>query len=68
MEKILSIREILFSTCDFAITGKFNESPVIITALDKTTQSIGGAIMTPTTIESMTGESEGVCYILKLYQ
>ena len=63
-----SIREILFSPCDFAITGKFNESPVMITALDKTTQSIGGTIVTPTTIETMTEESEGVCYILKLYQ
>ena len=64
-----SIREILFSTCDFAITGKFNESPIMITALDKTTQSIGGAIATPTTIEIMTEEElEGVCYILKLYQ
>lgn len=63
-----SIREILFSTCDFAITGKFNESPIMITALDKTTQSIGGDIKTPTTIESMTGGLEGVCYILKLYR
>lgn len=63
-----SIREILFSTCDFAIAGKFNDSPVMITALDKTIQSIGGTIMTPTTIETLSENPEGVCYILKLYR
>ena len=63
-----TIREILFSTCDFAISGNFNDSDVVVNALDKTTESIGGTIQTPTTKKPMTEKPEGVCYILKLYR
>lgn len=62
-----TIREILFSTCDFEMSGEFNGKNVKITALDKESQTKGGLIITPTAITSNPTKANGVCYTLKFY-
>ena len=62
-----SIREILFSACDFEISGKFNDNYVRIIALDQTSLTKGGTITTPTTISPISQVPDGVFYKLKFY-
>lgn len=62
-----SIRETLFSICDFEITTNFNYDPIIIIALDKKTCAKGGTIQTPTTIIPTDLIPEGVSYSLKFH-
>lgn len=62
-----SIREILFSACDFDISGRFNDDLVKIIALDKKSCMKGSSIITPTIIAPLSSGPDGVCYTLKFY-
>ncbi|MDO4511358.1 MAG: hypothetical protein Q4B68_06040 [Bacteroidales bacterium] len=62
-----SVRETLFSVCDFEMSGLLNEEMVRIVALDKETKAEGSSIITPTKIIQTQDSIEGVSYLLKFH-
>lgn len=63
-----SIREKLFSVCDFEILGTYNGSPIKISALESSSRARGRSIISTTRVMDIHEKQEGVCYKLKFYQ
>ena len=62
------IRELLFSVCDFSMSGEKNGKAIEIIALDNETQMYGKNIISETKIVECNNSVEGVLYSLKLYR